>query len=154
MSKTVTLDTTDRKLLRALQGDATLSLADLAERVNLSRSACGRRLNRLESEGVIHSRVTLLDKEVIGLPLTVYISVRTNQHNLQWARRFQEVVDSIPGILEVYRMGGEIDYLMKAVVADMKGYDRLYQDLIEADLYDVSAGFVMEEMKFKTELPL
>jgi Lrp/AsnC family transcriptional regulator len=154
MSKTVTLDAIDRKLLRALQGDATLSLADLAERVNLSRSACGRRLNRLESEGVIHSRVTLLDKEVIGLPLTVYISVRTNQHNVDWARHFQQVVDSIPGILEVYRMGGEIDYLIKAVVADMKGYDRLYQELIDADLFDVSAGFVMEEMKYKTELPL
>ena len=148
------LDGADRKILRALQQDASLSLADLAERVNLSRSACGRRLNRLRDKGVIRHSVTLLDAQRVGLPLSVYISIRTNQHNTRWAAKFQEVVNAIPGILEVYRMGGEIDYLIKAVVADMKGYDRLYQELIEADLFDVSAGFVMEEIKHTTALPL
>lgn len=148
------LDTTDRRILRALQEDASLSLADLAERVNLSRSACGRRLQRMEEDGVLRGRVALLEPARVGLPLTVFISVRTNQHNAAWASRFQEVVADVPGILEVYRMGGDVDYLIKVVVADMPDYDRLYQELIEADLFDVSAGFVMEEIKWTTALPV
>lgn len=148
------IDSTDRRLLRALQRDASLSLADLAQTVNLSRSACGRRLQKLEAAGVVRGRVTLLEPALVGLPLTVFISVRTNQHNAAWVERFQSVVEELPGILEVYRMGGDVDYLIKAVVADMPDYDRLYQGLIEADLFDVSAGFVMEQLKQTTELPL
>lgn len=149
-----TLDNADRRLLSALQRDATLSLADLADRVNLSRSACWRRLNKLEAAGVIRDRVTLLNPQAVGLSLTVFITIRTNQHNPQWAQRFREVVEAIPGVLEVYRMGGDVDYLLKAVVADMHDYDRLYQALIAADLADVSAGFVMEEIKATTVLPI
>jgi len=148
------MDAIDRRILSALQEDASLSLADLAERVSLSRSACGRRLQRLEDSGVLRARVALLDAQKVGLPLTVFISIRTDQHNAQWARRFKEVVEGLPGVLEVYRMGGEIDYLLKAVVPDMPGYDRLYQQLIEAELFDVSAGFFMEAMKHTTALPL
>jgi len=148
------IDNLDRKLLAVLQHDASLSLAELSERVGLSRSACGRRLQRLEEEGILKARVALLDAPKMGLPLTVFISVKTNQHNAEWAKQFRAVVESLPGVLEVYRMGGEIDYLIKAVVADMPGYDLLYQQLIRADLFDVSAGFVMEEMKKTTALPL
>lgn len=154
MSRSIEMDATDRRILRALQRDATLSLADLSERVNLSRSACWRRLNKLEAAGVIRERVTLLDPAAVGLPLTVFVTVRTNQHNQRWAQRFREVVEGIPGVLEVYRMGGDVDYLLKAVVADMPDYDRLYQELIEADLSDVNAGFVMEEIKRTSALPL
>jgi Lrp/AsnC family transcriptional regulator len=148
------LDAADRRILAALQTDATLSLADLSERVNLSRSACGRRLQRLESEGFIRERVARIDASKVGLSLTVFISVRTDQHNAEWARRFREVVEDLPGVLEVYRMAGEIDYLIKAVVPDMPGYDRLYQQLIEARPTDVSAGFVMEEIKSTVALPI
>ena len=154
MTSDYPLDRTDRRLLRALQRDASLSLADLAEQVSLSRSACGRRLQRLEAAGVISARVTLLNPARIGLPLTVFISVRTNQHNRDWADRFGAVVRDVPGVMEVYRMGGDVDYLIKAVVADMRDYDRLYQELIAADLSDVSAGFVMEPIRSTTELPL
>lgn len=148
------LDKLDRRLLDLLQRDATLSLAELAEAVNLSRSACWRRLQKLEAAGVIRGRVTLLEPAAVGLPLTVFILIRTNQHNAAWAERFQAVVSEVPGVQEVYRMGGDVDYLVKAVVADMPDYDRLYQQLIEADLSDVSAGFVMEELKHSTVLPL
>jgi Lrp/AsnC family transcriptional regulator len=148
------IDSTDRRILQALQQDASLSLADLSDRVNLSRSACGRRLQRLQAAGVIKARVAILDAGKVGLPLTVFISVRTDRHSADWAKRFQEVVSELPGVLEVYRMSGEIDYLLKAVVSDMAGYDRLYQQLIEAQPSDVSAGFVMEEMKSTAELPL
>lgn len=148
------LDRADRRLLRLLQEDATLSLADLAEAVNLSRSACWRRLQKLEASGVIRGRVTLLEPAAVGLPLTVFISIRTNQHNTAWAQQFQAVVENVQGVQEVYRMGGDVDYLIKAVVAGMDDYDRLYQQLIAADLFEVSAGFVMEELKHRTALPL
>ncbi|MBA6412199.1 Lrp/AsnC family transcriptional regulator [Parahaliea sp. F7430] len=88
------------------------------------------------------------------MSLRVFISIKTNQHNEKWASKFKAVVDKIPGVQEVYRMGGETDYLLKAIVKDMPDYDRLYQQLIKADLFDVSAGFVMEEIKYTSELPL
>jgi Lrp/AsnC family transcriptional regulator len=148
------IDRMDRRILSALQRDASLSLADLAEIVGLSRSGCGRRLQKLEQAGVIKGQVTLLDAAKVGLPLTVFITVRTNQHNQDWAEGFRNVVTAIPGVMEVYRIGGALDYLIKAVVADMPDYDRLYQQLIAADLFEVSAGFVMEEIFVSTELPL
>lgn len=154
MTPEVRLDAADLRLLRQLQCDASLPLVELAESVNMSRSACWRRLQRLRESRIIRQQVMLLNPVALGLSLTVFISVRTNHHNAAWSRQFREVIDSIPGILEAYRMGGDVDYLLKAVVADMPDYDRLYQELIAADLFDVSAGFVMEELKNTTSLPL
>ncbi|WP_444942796.1 Lrp/AsnC family transcriptional regulator [Microbulbifer sp. ZKSA006] len=151
---TVGLSKQDRAILELLQADATLSVGDIAERVGMSKSACWRRIHRLEEDGVIGDRVTLLDQQKLNLPLTVYISIRTNQHNDQWAARFAELVQGVAEILEVHRMSGDLDYLIKAVVTDMPGYDRLYKELIKADLFDVSSSFVMETMKQTTRLPL
>ena len=148
------MDKTDRKILGAMQLDASLSVADLAEVAGTSKSAAWRRIQKLEEQGVIQGRVTLLDPAALGLSLTVFIAVKTNQHNERWAQQFKQVTESIPGVLEVYRMGGDVDYLIKAVVKGMPGYDVLYQELIKADLFDVSASFVMEELKQTTELPL
>ncbi len=148
------MDKIDTALLRYLQRDASLSTGALAERVGISKSACWRRLQRMEEEGVIRGRVTLLEPARVGLPLTVFISIKTNQHNDRWAKQFTRVMEDIPGVLEVYRTGGELDYLIKAVVRDMPDYDRLYHQLIKADLFDVSASFVMEQIKHTTELPL
>jgi Lrp/AsnC family transcriptional regulator len=148
------LDKTDKLILSRLQGDAALSVGDLAEIAGISKSACWRRIKKLEAEGVVNKRVTLLNAGAIDLSLTVFISIRTNQHNEEWADKFREVVQDIPGILEVYRMGGEVDYLIKAVVKDMPEYDNLYQQLIRANLSDVTSNFVMEEIKHTTELPI
>ncbi|HLT62924.1 MAG TPA: Lrp/AsnC family transcriptional regulator [Pseudohongiella sp.] len=148
------MDNQDKKLLGLMQDNASLSVAELAEQADMSKSACWRRIQKFEEQGLIRQRVTLLDPAKLGLGLTVFISIRTNQHNAAWADKFRQVVDSIEGILEVYRLGGQIDYLIKAVVADMPGYDRLYQKLIAADLFDVTASFVMEEIKNTTRLPL
>jgi len=120
----------------------------------MSKSACWRRLQKLTADGVIKKQVAILDAEKLNLPLTVYISIRTNEHNDNWASQFQKVTQNIPGILEVYRMSGDLDYLLKAVVKDMQGYDKLYKQLIKAELFDVSSSFVMETMKQTTELPL
>ncbi|MDT8428432.1 MAG: Lrp/AsnC family transcriptional regulator [Pseudomonadales bacterium] len=148
------MDTQQLKLLSLMQVNAALSVAELAEQVGISKSACWRRIQKLEESGVIRQRVTLLDPAKVGLGLTVFITIRTNQHNADWARHFNEVVQGVEGVLEVYRLGGQIDYLIKAVVADMPGYDRLYQQLIDADLFDVTASFVMEQIKASTVLPL
>ncbi|MFT5481450.1 MAG: Lrp/AsnC family transcriptional regulator [Halieaceae bacterium] len=148
------MDKTDSSILALIQKDASLSVAELADAVAISKSACWRRLQKFEAENVIRERVALLNPNKLNLPLTVYISVRTNQHNDKWATKFQQVTRNISGVLEVYRMSGELDYLIKAVVADMPGYDRLYKKLIRADLSDVSSSFVMETIKQTTELPL
>jgi len=148
------MDGIDKRLLALLQKNADLSIGDLAEEVSISKSACWRRVQKLEESGVIRKRVSLLDAAALGLSLTVFISIKTNQHNEQWAKSFRDVVENLDEVLEVYRMGGDVDYLIKAVVKDMPGYDRLYQQLIQADLFDVNAGFVMEEIKHTTALPI
>ncbi len=144
----------DREILRRLQTNAALSVGELADRVGISKSACWRRIQKLEREGVIKERITLLDAKAVGLSLTVFISIKTNMHNERWAGQFKDAVMAIPGILEAYRMGGEADYLLKAIVKDMPDYDRLYKELIKVGLFDVTAGFVMEEIKCTTALPL
>ena len=148
------MDTYDRQILQLLQRDASLSVGAIAEQINLSKTACWHRIHKLEQEGVIGRKVALLNPAAVNLGLTVYVVIRTNQHNEHWASKFNAVVAAIPEVLELYRMSGDLDYLMKAVVSDMAGYDRLYKKLIEADLFDVSSSFVMETMKQTTELPL
>ena len=149
-----TLSKADHTILTHMQRDATLSVAELAEIAGISKSACWRRIQKFEAQGIIRSRVTLLEPSALDLSLTVFIAVKTNQHNERWAKQFQRVTESMPGVLEVYRMGGDVDYLIKAVVKDMPGYDALYQELIKADLFEVNASFVMEELKQTTALPL
>ena len=148
------LDQTDKKILRLIQQDASLSVGAVAEHVNLSKSACWRRIQRFEEEGLIRQKITVLDPKKLGFNLIVFISIRTNQHNNTWAENFKQTVDLIPEIIEVYRMGGDVDYLIKAIVADISGYDQLYQQLIQADLFEVTAGFVMENVKTTNQLPI
>lgn len=148
------MDKQELLLLRSIQQDSSLSTGELAEKVGMSKSACWRRLQKLTADGVIKKQVAILDAQKLNLPLTVYISSRTNEHNDNWASQFQKVTQKLSGILEVYRMSGDLDYLLKAVVEDMQGYDKLYKQLIKAELFDVSSSFVMETMKQTTELPL
>lgn len=148
------LDSTDRKLLRLMQLDASKSIGTLAEEIGISKSACWRRIQKMEEDGVIRQRITVLDPAKLGLNLIVFISIKTNQHNAAWAEKFRQTVEVIPGVIEVYRMGGEVDYLIKAIVEDIAGYDRLYQRLINANLFEVTAGFVMETIKSTSELPI
>jgi Lrp/AsnC family transcriptional regulator len=149
------MDTTDRKLLDILQQDAALSLDDLSERVGLSRNACWRRIKRLEDDGIIRARVTLLDADSINVGLTAFISLRTTEHSAKWLDQFAKAVRGIPEIIGVYRMTGDIDYLLQVVIPDVAAYDRLYKRLIgKITLADVSSSFVMEEIKSTTVLPL
>lgn len=149
------IDTIDRRLLAELQRDATLTVDQLSERLNLSRNACWRRVKILEEKKIITGRVALVDADRLGLGLSVFILVRTSHHNPDWLKRFRDAVSSFPEITGVYRMSGDLDYVLRARVADVKAYDRLYQRLIaKVPLDDVSASFVMEEIKETTVVPV
>lgn len=148
-------DDIDRRILGELQRDADQSLDQISERIGLSRNACWRRIRTLEESGVITARVALLDAAKLGLGLTVFMQIRTNAHEPGWLDAFSKATKAMPEIQGVYRMTGDLDYLIRARVADMAGYDRLYQALIRrVSLVDVSASFVMEEIKETTALPL
>src|SRR5262245_20548805 len=149
------IDAIDRRILAELQRDGTLSVDQLSERVGLSRNACWRRVKSLEEGGVITGRVALVNAERLGLGLSVFIIVRTSNHDPEWLAKFRAAATSFPEITGVYRMSGDLDSVLRARVADVKAYDRLYQRLItKVPLSDVSASFVMEEIKETTIVPV
>jgi len=149
------LDPYDKSIMREIQRDSSLSIEALAERVHLSRNACWRRLKRLEEEGFIKARVALADPFKLNLELTVFIAVRTSRHEADWADRFRAAVQDIPELVGAYRTAGEIDYILHARVPNVAAYDRLYKKLTaRIEMQDVSASFVMEEIKEVTALPL
>ncbi len=149
------MDDRDREILVELQRDCSISIEDLAQRVNLSRNACWRRVKSLEEQGIIRARVALLDPARLNLGLTAFIAIRTANHDQTWLDRFSAAVKDIPEITGVYRTTGETDYMLQAVVPDIAGYDRLYKRLIaKVPLTDVSSFFVMEKVKETTALPL
>lgn len=149
------LDTIDKAILSVLQRDSTLSVADVADRVNLSTTPCWRRIQKLEQDGVIARRVVLLDAKRLNVGVTVLVEIKTAQHTAAWLRRFCDVVATIPEVVEVYRMSGHIDYMLKVVVPNIEAYDSVYKRLInEIDIFDVSSSFSMETIKHTTELPL
>jgi Lrp/AsnC family transcriptional regulator len=155
MSRMHQIDDMDVQILGQLQRDGTLSVDSLSERVNLSRNACWRRVKQLEERGLIRGRVAILDAESAGCGLSVFIFVRAASHDPGWLKTFREAVGSFPEIVGVYRTSGDLDYVLRARVADVKAYDRLYQRLIaRVPLSDVSASFVMEEIKETTAIPL
>lgn len=151
----IELDRIDRALLAALQADATLSIAALGEQVGLSSTPCWKRLKRLDDAGVIARRVAVLDRRQVGLPVTVFVSLRTAQHDEKWLAQFAAAVVAMPEVQEFHRMSGDVDYLLKVVTTDIDGYDRFYKRLIRtAQLSGVSSAFSMEQIKSTTELPL
>lgn len=150
-----TYDDYDRHILQHMQRDSSQSLEDLAQAVSLSRNAVWRRIKRLQDSGIIKARVALLDAQSVGLGLIVFISISVRTHSKDWADKFAKVIDSLPQVQSAYRTSGNQDYLIKARVSDVQAYDDLYQRLIsQIELADVSASFVMEELKNTTELPL
>jgi len=149
------LDAFDLRILARLQEDASLPLAELAEAVGLSSSPCWRRVQKLEEGGYIKRRVALLDREKLKAGVTVFIAIKTARHSMEWLERFHQAVHDLPEIVDFYRMSGEIDYLLKAYVADIAAYDALYKKLISRiDLSDVTSMFAMEELKSTSAIPL
>ena len=149
------MDHIDKKILMQLQHNAAQPVADIARKVGLSVTPCWRRIQRMEETGVIRKRVALLDSKAIGVGMSVFVAVRTDQHNADWLRNFASMVADMPEVVEFYRMSGEVDYLLRVVVPDMAAYDSFYRKLMDhVQLADVSSSFAMEEIKYTTALPL
>lgn len=149
------MDAIDKKILAALQEDASLSVAEIGQRVGLSSTPCWKRIQRLEGEGVIQKRVALIDQVKIGLGITVFVSVETGDHSQDWLDRFADTVSAMPEVMEFYRMAGDVDYMLRVVVADMQSYDAFYKRLIAtAPLKNVTSRFAMEKIKSTTLLPI
>jgi Lrp/AsnC family transcriptional regulator len=149
------MDAIDRKILAVVQEDASLSVAEIGQRVGLSSTPCWKRLQKLEAEGVITGRVALIDPDKIGLGITVFVSIETGDHSQEWLAHFAELVSAMPEVMEFYRMAGDVDYMLRVVVRDMQSYDAFYKKLIAAvPLKNVTSRFAMERIKSTTALPI
>ncbi|WP_185984172.1 Lrp/AsnC family transcriptional regulator [Aureimonas mangrovi] len=148
------MDDRDRTILTLLQKDAQTPLAQISEAVSLSPSACSRRIQRLEEEGYIARRVAVLDRRLVKLPTTVFVLVRTSRHSGEWLEHFRKAVTAIPEIVEVHRLTGNVDYILKMVLPDVEHYDIVYKRLIgRLELFEMSAYISMETLKAGTEVP-
>jgi Lrp/AsnC family transcriptional regulator len=149
------MDAIDRKILNVLQQDASLPVAEIGQRVGLSSTPCWKRIQRLEADGVIVRRVALVDQNKVGIGINVFVSVETGDHSQEWLERFAQTVSAMPEVLDFFRMAGDVDYLLRVVVADMQGYDAFYKRLIAAiPLKNVTSRFAMEKIKSTTALPI
>ncbi len=149
------MDLTDRKILGILQEDASLAVAEIAGRVGLSQTPCWRRIQRMEAAGIIERRVALVDPGSIGLGLTVFVEIETGDHSDEWLLRFARLVADLPEVMEVYRMAGEVDYLLRIAVTNMAAYDEFYRKLVAMlPLKNVTSRFAMERVKYTTAYPV
>jgi len=153
--KYIIMDSVDNEILRLLQQDAALTVKQIAQRVHLSTAPCWKRIRRLEDSGVIRERVALLDPKLCNADVTVFVQIKTDQHSKQWLDEFARAVYDLPEVQEIYRMSGDIDYLLKVVVSSIEAYDRFYKELISrVKLTNVSSSFAMERIKNTTALPI
>ena len=149
------MDLIDRKILAVLQEDASVSVADVARRVNLSQTPCWRRIQKLTDNGVIQKRVALVDPDAIGLGLTAFVEIETGDHSKEWLERFSKAIAQMPEIMEIYRMAGDVDYMLRITVPSMAAVDDFYQRLIAmVPLKNVTSRFAMERVKYTTAYPL
>ena len=149
------MDEIDKKILKLLQEDSAQPVADIARKIGLSVTPCWRRIQKLEEAGIIRKRVALLDGMKTGLGMSVFVAIKTDQHNADWLYDFAATISAFDEVVEFYRMSGEVDYMLRVVVPNMAAYDAFYKRLIsEVALTDVSSSFAMEEIKYTTALPL
>lgn len=145
----------DVKILKLLQQDCTRPVAEIGKEVGLSTTPCWRRMQKLEEAGVIQRRVAILDPVQVNAGVTVFVSIKTDQHSVTWLEKFHHAVVDFPEVVEFYRMSGDIDYLLRVVVPDIAAYDEFYKRLISRiEIAKVSSAFAMEQIKYTTELPL
>jgi Lrp/AsnC family transcriptional regulator len=149
------MDAIDRKILAIMQQDANIAIAELADQVGLSQTPCWKRLQKLEASGVILKRVALVSPEKIGLGLTVFVQIETGDHSGPWLENFAQALSKMPEVMELYRMAGDVDYMLRVVVADMAAYDGFYKRMINTvPLKNVTSRFAMERIKSTTALPV
>lgn len=149
------LDVNDIKILRQLQKNASLSIEEISDRIALSRNACWRRIRRLEDDGIINKRVAIVNADARDLGQMVIVLISTNSHDPKWLSLFRSAIAEMPEIMGAHRMSGDLDYILRVRVRDVRAYDKFYQRLIsKVPISNVSSSFVMEDLKDSTELPL
>ena len=149
------MDSTDRKILNLLQTDASLTVKQIAQQIPLSVTPCWKRIQKLEQNGFIRARVALLDPKKVNANVTVFMAIKTDQHTSDWIARFNREVSQLPEVMEIYRMSGEIDYLLRVVVSSIEAHDAFYKKLIDRiELANVTSSFAMEQIKYTTALPV
>jgi Lrp/AsnC family transcriptional regulator len=149
------MDSTDRKILNLLQTDASLTVKQIAQQIALSVTPCWKRIQKLEQNGFIRARVALLDPRKVNANVTVFMAIKTDQHTSDWIERFNREVSQLPEVMEIYRMSGEIDYLLRVVVSSIEAHDAFYKKLIDRiELANVTSSFAMEQIKYTTALPV
>ncbi len=149
------LDLIDRKIVAELMRDATLSIAQIADKAGLSQTPCWKRIQKLEAAGILTGRVALANPRLLGFGLTVFVGIEAVDHSSEWREAFVKATTAIPEIMEVYRMAGDVDYLLRVAVPDMTAFDRLYKSLTDAvPIKNVTSNFAMERMKFTTAYPV
>ena len=149
------MDSTDRKILNLLQTDASLTVKEIAQQIPLSVTPCWKRIQKLEQNGFIRARVALLDPKKVNANVTVFMAIKTDQHTSDWIERFNREVSQMPEVMEIYRMSGEIDYLLRVVVSSIEAHDAFYKKLIDRiELANVTSSFAMEQIKYTTALPV
>ena len=156
MAKLNDLDPTDLAILRLIQADASLSLGDIAKEVGLTQTPCWKRIRRMEEAGIITGRVTLVNAEKLGLGISVFVAIETGDHSAAWIESFAKTVAEMPEIVECWRLGGDVDYLLRVVVSDMTAFDGFYRKLTArvSSLRKVTSRFAMECVKSTTALPI
>ncbi|PDS41215.1 ArsR family transcriptional regulator [Rhizobium anhuiense] len=149
------LDQIDRRILARLQRDATQPVGELAEQVGLSMTPCWRRIQRLEQDGFIKKRIAILDRRLLNAKVTVFVAIKTREHSMEWIERFHQATRDMSEVVDIYRMSGEVDYLIRAFVPDIEAYDVLYKKIIaKLPVADITSMFAMEEIKSTSEVPL
>ncbi len=149
------MDRTDLKILSLLQENAAITVAEISAQVHLSPTPCWRRIQKLEEAGVIQKRVVLLDPEAIGFGISVFVEIHADNHSAEWLRQFSEAIAEMPEVMEVHRMAGEVDYLLRVAVRNMESYDAFYRKLIDrVPVKNVTSRFSMERVKSTTAYPL
>lgn len=151
----VQIDEMDRKILRALQEDASRSLDDIAREVGSSKTPVWTRIRKLREAGIIGQQTVILDAEALGLEACFFVLIRTSEHEAEWQQAFLAALRARPEVMEAHRLAGEIDYILKVRVPNARAYDAFYQALIsEVKIYNVTALLSMEEIKSTPLLPL
>ena len=149
------LDLIDRKIIAELMREATMPIAQIADKAGLSQTPAWKRIQKLEAAGILTGRVALADPAKLGFGLTVFVGIEAPDHSPEWRQAFGQAVEAIPEIMEVYRMAGELDYLLRVAVQDMQAFDTLYKRLTDAvPIKNVTSHFAMERMKFTTAYPV
>lgn len=150
------LDVIDRKILLALQEDARLSNVQLAEKVGLSPSPCLRRVKILEAAGVIQGYHAALDRNAVGLGLTVFVGIRVERHHEETATAFRTSVQNLPEVFSCHLVSGESDFLLQVVVADLAAYERFLSGTLLRlpGVIDIRSNFAIQTVKSQGELPL